>query len=204
MRTRGPMLTLLAVLAVGLAVFGVNTVLAGGPADEPAVTTTAQSGSAGSAGSTGSAGSAGSDGYGAPAEAPTAEAPQAAPQAAAPQGAPRQERQEQQAAPAVSDAAFAGRSAGNEVTVAMGVEGDKVVAYVCDGKRVESWFEGTVDGGKLQLSGVDGDLTADATDQAVFGTVAVGDKSWPFSAQPEDAPAGAATDRAVLKKLGTA
>ncbi|GAA2877462.1 hypothetical protein GCM10010472_38980 [Pseudonocardia halophobica] len=185
------MLTLLAVLAVGLAVFAVNTVLAGGPDDAPAVTTTAQSGSAGS------------DGYGAPAEAAQA-APQAqaAPEAAAPQQAPQQAQQ--QAAPAVTDSAFAGRSAGNEVTVAMGVEGDKVVAYVCDGKQVESWFEGTVNGGKLQLSGVDGDLTADATNQAVFGTVAVGDKSWPFSAQPEDTPAGAATDRAVLKKLGTA
>jgi hypothetical protein len=32
----------------------------------------------------------------------------------------------------------------------------------------------------------------------------VGDRSWPFSAQPEDAPAGSATDRTVLKKLGTA
>lgn len=196
MRTRGPMLTLLAVLAVGLAVFAVNTVLAGGPDDAPAVTTTAQSGSTSS------------DGYGAPAAAPTAQAPQVAPraqtapEAAAPEQAPEQARQ--QAAPAVTDSAFAGRSAGNEVTVAMGVEGDKVVAYVCDGKQVESWFEGTLDDGKLQLSGVDGDLTADATNQAVFGTVAVGDKSWPFSAQPEDAPAGAATDRAVLKKLGTA
>ncbi|GAA4707510.1 hypothetical protein GCM10023215_55600 [Pseudonocardia yuanmonensis] len=191
------MLTLLAVLAVGLAVFGVNTVLAGGPADEPAVTTTAQSGS------TGSAASAGSDGYGAPAGAP-AQAAQATPQASAPAPQAQAPQQEQEAAPAVSDAAFAGRSAGNEVTVAMGVEGDKVVAYVCDGEQVESWFEGTVNGGKLQLSGVDGDLTADATDRAVFGTVAVGDKSWPFSAQPEDAPAGVATDRAVLKKLGTA
>ncbi|MEU7817753.1 hypothetical protein [Pseudonocardia sp. NPDC049154] len=192
MRTRGPMLTLLAVLAVGLAVFAVNTVLAGGPADEPAVTATAQSGSAGS------------DGYGAPAEAPTAQAPQAAPQAQAAPEAAAPQQAPQQAAPAVTDSAFAGRSAGNEVTVAMGVDGDKVVAYVCDGKQVESWFEGTVNGGKLQLSGVDGDLTADATNQAVFGTVAVGDKSWPFSAQPEDAPAGTATDRAVLKKLGTA
>jgi hypothetical protein len=199
MRTRGPMLTLLAVLAVGLAVFAVNTVLVGGPDDEPAVTTTAQSGSAGS------------DGHGAPAEAPAAEAPQATTPQAATQAAPQagadaapEVSAPRQQAPAVSDAAFAGRTAGNEVTVAMGVEGDKVVAYVCDGKQVESWFEGTVNDGKLQLTGVDGDLTADATDQAVFGTVAVGDKSWPFSAQPEDAPTGAATDRAVLKTLGTA
>ncbi|MCE3554326.1 hypothetical protein LWC33_23080 [Pseudonocardia sp. RS11V-5] len=189
MRTRGPMLTLLAVLAVGLAVFAVNTVLARGPADEPAVTRTAQSGSTGA------------DGYGIPA----AQTPRAAPRAqVAPEAAPQQQAQRQAEAAPVSGAAFAGRSAGNEVTVAMGVEGDEVVAYVCDGKKVESWFEGTVNGAKLQLSGVDGDLTADATDKAVFGTVAVGDRSWPFSAQPEDAPAGSATDRTVLKKLGTA
>src|SRR5690242_5641211 len=184
MRTRGPMLTLLAVLAVGLAVFAVNTVLAGGPDDEPAVTTTAQSGSTGA------------DNYGTPTEAPAAQAAQAAPRAQpAPEAATRQQAPRQEEAAPASGAAFAGRSAGNEVTVAMGVEGDKVVAYVCDGKKVESWFEGTVTGAKLQLSGVDGDLTADATDKAVFGTLAVGDRSWPFSAQPEDAPAGSATDR---------
>ena len=192
----GPLLTLLAVLAVGVAVLAVNTVLAA-PA-EPTVTPAAQSvQSAQSAQSAESAESApaadpyaASDGYGA--------APEAAPQAAAPEATP----ESAPAVPAVSGT-FAGRSAGNEVTLAVGMEGDRVVAYVCDGKTIESWFEGTYNDGELQLSGVDGDLTADATEGAVLGTVSVGEKSWPFSAQLEEST-GPATDRATLSELGSA
>jgi len=198
----GPLLTLLAVLAVGVAVLAVNTVLAA-PA-EPTVTPAAQSvQSAQSAESAESAPAAdpyaASDGYGAAPEA----APQAAaPQAAAPEAAPESAPEAAPAVPAVSGT-FAGRSAGNEVTLAVGMEGDRVVAYVCDGKTIESWFEGTYNDGELQLSGVDGDLTADATEGAVLGTVSVGEKSWPFSAQLEEST-GPATDRATLSELGSA
>ena len=188
----GPLLTLLAVLAVGVAVLAVNTVLAA-PA-EPTVTPAAQSVQSAPADPY-----AVSDGYGAAPEA----APQAAaPQAAAPEAAPESAPEAAPAVPAVSGT-FAGRSAGNEVTLAVGMEGDRVVAYVCDGKTIESWFEGTYNDGELQLSGVDGDLTADATEGAVLGTVSVGEKSWPFSAQLEEST-GPATDRATLSELGSA
>jgi len=186
----GPLLTLLAVLAVGVAVLAVNTVLAA-PA-EPTVTPAAQS--VQSAQSAPADPYAVSDGYGA--------TPEAAPQAAAPEAAPESAPEAAPAVPAVSGT-FAGRSAGNEVTLAVGMEGDRVVAYVCDGKTIESWFEGTYNDGELQLSGVDGDLTADATEGAVLGTVSVGEKSWPFSAQLEEST-GPATDRATLSELGSA
>lgn len=194
MRARGPLLTLLAVLAVGAAVFTVNAVLVGpGPAAQvPAqvVTPAAQQDPYGA-----------SDGYGA--------APAADPYGAAPAPAPEQAPQPAQAAPAPAaqaapvTGAFAGRSAGNEVTLAIGRDGDRVVAYVCDGKKIESWFQGTTTDGKLQLSGTDGELTADTTDTAVLGTVAVGGKSWPFSAQVKKGVA-APTDRATLSELGSA
>jgi hypothetical protein len=194
MKARGPVLTLLAVLAVGAAVFGVNTVVAGG-GTEQAVTPAAQQAPAADP-------YAASDGYGAPAADPYGAVPEAAPEgapeAAVPEAAPEQAPQ----AAAVTGA-FAGRSAGNEVTLAVGMDGDKVVAYVCDGKKIESWFEGTSADGKLQLRGKDGELTADATDTAVLGTVAVGDKSWPFAAQLKKG-AGAPTDRATLSELGSA
>ncbi|GAA4548960.1 hypothetical protein [Pseudonocardia xishanensis] len=192
MKRHGPVLTLLAVLAVGVSVFAVNTVVAA-PAEQT-VTPAAQSAPAAD-----SSGDAYGGSYGGAPAAPQ----QAAPQAAAPQAAPQTATgSAPTAAPAVAGT-FAGRSAGNEVTLAVGVEGGRVVAYVCDGKKIESWFEGTDNGGELQLSGVDGELTANATEGAVLGTVSVGDKSWPFSAQPKRST-GPATDHATLTRLGSA
>ena len=42
------------------------------------------------------------------------------------------------AAPAVPEKAYTGRSAGDEVTVAVAVKDGKAVAYVCDGEKVEA------------------------------------------------------------------
>jgi hypothetical protein len=200
-RYKGPALTLFAVLAVGVAVLGVNTVLAK-PTAHPAVTREAQSAPAADP-------YAASDGYGA---APQASPETAVPQAAAPQNTGPQHPAPQNPAPqnpapqatrSAVTGAFAGRSAGNEVTLAVGMDGDRVVAYVCDGNTIESWYQGTENGGNLQLTGTDGELTATTTDKAVLGTVTVGDKSWPFAAQLRKT-AGAPTDRGILTKLGSA
>jgi hypothetical protein len=185
-RYKGPALTLFAVLAVGVAVLGVNTVLAK-PTAHPAVTREAQSAPAADP-------YAASDGYGA--------APQAGPETAVPQH-PAPQNPAPQATRSAVTGAFAGRSAGNEVTLAVGMDGDRVVAYVCDGNTIESWYQGTENGGNLQLTGTDGELTATTTDKAVLGTVTVGDKSWPFAAQLRKT-AGAPTDRGILTKLGSA
>ena len=40
--------------------------------------------------------------------------------------------------------AYAGRTAGNEVTVAIAVKDGRAVGYVCDGKKIEAWLEGTL------------------------------------------------------------
>src|SRR5690349_4031166 len=70
--------------------------------------------------------------------------------------------------------AYAGRTAGDEVTVAVAVKGDRAVAYVCDGKKVEAWLEGTGAGGKLSLKGKDATLKGAAGDKAALGNVTVG------------------------------
>ena len=57
------------------------------------------------------------------------------------------------AAPAVAEKAFTGRSSGNEVTVAIAVKDGRAVAYVCDGKKIEAWLEGTLVGDQLSLTG---------------------------------------------------
>src|SRR5690349_12579318 len=105
------------------------------------------------------------------------------------------------AAAAVAEKAYAGRSAGNEVTVAIAVKDGRAVGYICDGKKVEAWLEGTLSGSDLALKSKDGASTIKGTaDQTKsFGTVAVGGKQWPFAAQAATAPAGLYEGRAQVR-----
>lgn len=123
------------------------------------------------------------------AEAPPTTAPAAEP---APPAAP-------------TEKVYAGRSSGNEVTVAVAVKDGRAVGYVCDGKKVEAWLEGTVDGDKVALKSSSGKTTVDGTisDTAAFGTVAVAGKSWPYAAQAAVAPAGLYEGRANVRGVAT-
>src|SRR4051794_13032126 len=106
---------------------------------------------------------------------PSAAAPQQAAAASAPAAPPATSAPA--AAPAVAEEkAYAGRSAGNEVTVAIAVKNGRAVGYVCDGKKVEAWLEGTLSGSDLALKSKDGKSTINATadDKQSFGTAAVG------------------------------
>ena len=111
-------------------------------------------------------------------------------------------------APAVAEKAYAGRSAGNEVTVAIAVKDGRAVGYVCDGKKVEAWLEGTLSGSDLALKSKDGKSTIAGTadDKQSFGTVAVNGKEWPFAAKAASSPAGLYEGRAqvrgVLNRIG--
>ena len=102
-------------------------------------------------------------------------------------------------APAVVEKAYTGRSAGDEVTVAVAVKDGKAVAYVCDGEKVEAWREGTLTGETLALSGKTGTVTGTVDDKAAFGTVVVDGAEWPFSAQGVAAPAGLYEGRGLLR-----
>jgi len=112
------------------------------------------------------------------------------------------------AAPTVAEKAYAGRSAGNEVTVAIAVKDGRAVGYVCDGKKVEAWLEGTLSGSDLALKSKDGKSTIAGTadDKQSFGTVAVNGKEWPFAAKAASSPAGLYEGRAqvrgVLNRIG--
>ena len=106
--------------------------------------------------------------------------------------------------PAVAEKIFTGRSAGNEVTVAVAVKDGRAVAYVCDGKKIEAWLEGTLVGNELSLKGsTDGALAGLVTDTAVLGIVAVGGKQWPYSAAGVQAPAGIYEGRANVRGVAT-
>ncbi len=89
------------------------------------------------------------------------------------------------------EAVYAGRSSGDELAVAIAVSCGEAAGYLCDGKRIEWWLEGTVDGGEVVLRGGDGArLTGRIDDGAVFGTVSADGKRWPYSAQLAEPPAG--------------
>jgi len=131
----------------------------------------------------------------APASAPAKAAPPASAEPAPPAAAPAPA----QGAPAVAEKAYTGRSAGNEVTVAIAVKDGKGVAYVCDGKKVEAWMEGALDGDKLTLQGKTSSLTATVNEKATLGSVTVNGTEWPFAAKGVAAPAGLYQGRGILK-----
>jgi hypothetical protein len=171
MKKHGPLATLVAVVLLGAVLLVVNMMSTPTPAQD----------SAQNAAQTEAA----------PAAVAAGEPAQAAPPAPA-EPAPA-------AAPAVAEKAYTGRSAGNEVTVAIAVKDGKAVAYVCDGKKIEAWMEGTLAGGQLTLEGRTGSLAATVSDKATLGSVTVDGVEWPFAAKGVQAPAGLYQGRGVLK-----
>lgn len=122
----------------------------------------------------------------------------------APPAAPPAEAAPAVAPPVVAEKAYAGRSSGNEVTVAIAVKDGRAVAYVCNGKKIEAWLEGTLQGDKLQLSGKNGaSITGTVTEASTFGDVTAAGKTWPFSAKGVQAPAGLYEGRADVRGVAT-
>ena len=77
---------------------------------------------------------------------------------------------------------FAGRVGGGGGSVAVAVHGDKAVAYVCNGSTVEGWMRGTVENGKLTLSGKNSThLTASIHTSTVTGDVEAHGTDYSFS-----------------------
>jgi hypothetical protein len=109
------------------------------------------------------------------------------------------------AEPAVVQAVYAGRSSGNEVTLAIDTEGDKAVAYVCNGKTVEAWLQGSVSGNQVTLTGNNGaGLTGSLSGLDLFGTVTPRTgQTFPFAAALSPHPAGVYQARIEVNGLAT-
>jgi hypothetical protein len=74
---------------------------------------------------------------------------------------------------------------GLPVSVAVVVRGGTAVAYVCDGRRVSAWLQGTASGGRLDLSGPGGRrLTGSVRARTVTGSVRLGGRILTFTATP--------------------
>lgn len=170
MKFRGPVITLLAVAALAAVLLVVNT------------RTATQTQPAAEVGGVGSV----NPGRSAPARVPQAPGTPpplpATPPGGAPAGPPPVTYQQ---------VAYAGRTSGNEATVAIKVSNDTATAYLCDGKRTEAWLKGTVSGGQLTLQGANGaTATGVVQGDAIFGTVRVLGIERPYAAQVATAPAG--------------
>ena len=175
MKYRGPVLTLLAVAALAAVLLGVNMqTMADTAARTPAPPAAGPSGNAQGANAPSGTTPPGNDRSG-NGQAPGSTEPPPPP------GPP----------PAAEPVNYAGRTSGNEATIAIAVEGEAVSAYVCDGAQVESWLDGTMKNGRLDLQGAAGaKVTGAVQDGAVLGTMWVQGKQWPYSAQAAEAPAG--------------
>jgi hypothetical protein len=102
-------------------------------------------------------------------------------------------------------AVYAGRSSGNEVALAIDTDGGKAAAYVCNGKTVEAWLQGTVKGSQVTLTGKNGaSLDGTMSGLAMFGTVTPkAGVSFPFSAGLAPRPDGVFQARIAVNRLAT-
>ena len=102
-------------------------------------------------------------------------------------------------------AVYTGRSSGNEVTLAVVTQGDKATGYVCNGRTIEAWLQGSVNGNQVSLAGKNGaSLSGSLSGLAMFGTVTAGaGLSFPFSAALSPHPAGIYQARIAVNGLAT-
>jgi len=86
---------------------------------------------------------------------------------------------------------YAGTVKGGGASVAIAVKGKTAIAYVCDGKKVEAWMQGSANSTALSLKGKDGAvLTAKYTKNKLSGTVRTAGKEWTFGVKTVKAPSG--------------
>jgi len=88
-------------------------------------------------------------------------------------------------------ATYAGATTGGAATLAIAVKDGQAVAYLCDGRRVESWLRGTATGGVLSLTGSHaGSLTGRYGGGRASGTVSAGGRQWTFQIAEVLPPSG--------------
>lgn len=131
---------------------------------------------------------------------PAASAPGAAQPGAPPGGASPGTAQPDAGADTATEpeTAYTGyTSTGRRMSVAVVVQGDRAVAYVCDGADVEAWLQGSAADDRVELSRADGTrLTGTRGEGKLTGTVWVNDRSYRFSAAVAGPPAGLYESRA--------
>ncbi|WP_422756531.1 hypothetical protein [Micromonospora sp. WMMD708] len=87
-----------------------------------------------------------------------------------------------------ADSNWTGRLDGG-ATIAITVTDGKAVAYVCDGRKLEVWLNGTAADGRMKLTGKKGEvLTGSFGDGVASGEMVVGQRRWKFTAKQTGKP----------------
>jgi hypothetical protein len=95
------------------------------------------------------------------------------------------------AEPFPAQAKYTGHTDGIKAAIAVTVRDDKVSAYLCDGKAVEGWYQGTASDGSVQAKGRGANaLSGTLSGGTLSGTVSAGGRSWSYTAAPSATPAG--------------
>jgi serine/threonine-protein kinase len=94
---------------------------------------------------------------------------------------------------------YAGAVDGGAASLAIVINNGKAIAYVCDGKKVEAWLNGTAANGQIELTGAKGSLKGTYGGGQVKGTVAAGVKSWGFTVKLAAKPSGLYRSAASLR-----
>lgn len=83
-------------------------------------------------------------------------------------------------------------TANGTITLEITVQGNKAVAYACDGNTVESWLRGSAVNGAVSLANKDktSRLEGHLEGNAIVGTLWIGEKKWDVSAPVAQPPAG--------------
>jgi hypothetical protein len=83
-------------------------------------------------------------------------------------------------------------TANGTITLEITVDGDKAIAYACDGNTIESWLRGSAVNGLVSLANKDktSRLEGHLEGSAIVGTLWIGDKKWDFNAPAAQPPAG--------------
>jgi len=98
---------------------------------------------------------------------------------------------------------YAGRTDDGSAAIAVAVFGNQAAAYVCDGRNVESWFRGTVEGGRISLKSKNGEtLEAELDGDHIKGTVQIKNDTQKFEINEASKPAGLYRARGSKTTIG--
>ena len=98
---------------------------------------------------------------------------------------------------------YAGRTDDGSATIAVAVLGDQAAAYLCDGRSVESWFRGTVEGADISLKSKSGStLEATLDGDHIKGTVEIKNDTQKFEINEANKPAGLYRARGSKTTIG--
>jgi hypothetical protein len=98
---------------------------------------------------------------------------------------------------------YAGRAEDSPAAIAVAVLGNQAAAYVCDGRNVEAWFRGTVEGGNISLRSKSGaTLQAELDGKEIKGMVQVENDTLEFEIDEAKQPAGLYRARGSKTTIG--